>query len=154
MKLLSRDARELAHLLNPPLPPTSKADQQHVALLQGHGFQVIWDTSRAEQMHRLGAVLAKTHCDGALWPYARAKWSQDGLARWALKEDVAFFEELVKVLNGDQRPDSQEVIEKIDMIVRALGRQHAELTHDNLASLEAVVRLGTTAQVISYLESM
>lgn len=142
-------------LLNPPMPPSPAADARHAEQLEAAGFVVIWDPERARQMHTVGMLQARTHCDGALWPYQRAAWKDDGLARWASREDVGFFLSLLSALNGGSVPlTANEAALHVERVLLKLKNHGMNLEAEHVAALEAVVRLGTPAQVLTFLETM
>ncbi len=144
----------LSRWFNPATPPSSKADQAQAAALADAGFIALYDPVRARQMHALGMLQAKTYVDGALWPYERAQWKEDGLARWGLQTDVAFFDTLVKQLNDGMAPHADNVPDLLRVLQTALTKQGQRVDPESIAALEAVVRLGTTSAVLTFLESM
>lgn len=157
-KLFHYDKELVLHVkpfLYPPDPPTSTASLAQVAQLEANGFTCLWGVDRASQMHRFGMLQARTYCDGGLWPYERARWKSDGLARWGLKTDVDYFEDLVTALNGGERASPNMRLEDhVFGVLTKLTARGMALDAEKMAALEAVVRLGSGAAVLSYLETM
>jgi hypothetical protein len=156
-KLFAREVSPDLHSLlfphDPGLPSQKQANQ-----LQAHGFVPLYDVARGEQLERLGALIASTRCDGALWPMARAA-RKDGLARWALEADLRLLDALIQALTagGQALPrgakGSDALSKVIDMVEERLGKVDG-LDRDALEALETVVRLGSPDAVLAYLASL
>lgn len=133
--------RPCSNLASPLRIETSDAEQ--VLALERLGYACVWDIKLAERLERLGAVLAHTRAsDGTNWLYARAAHPSDRLARWARTEDSALVALVQQALDAQVDPE---------VAALTLARL-ATFSADEVAALEAVIRLGTPAAVERYLE--
>lgn len=142
-------------VIEPPNPPDSLACQRQPLLLQETGFTCLWRVEHARLMHRFGALQARTYTDGANWPFQRAQWIEDGLARWGLVTDVEYFDQLLRALGIDPKRTADIAVSYEGAVLSKLA-ERVQLNQEQLAAIEAVVRLsnGRTDVVLSFLEAL
>jgi hypothetical protein len=130
-------------------------DDQRITRLIAQGYVVLYNGEIADGLADLGArlALATPGPDGAHWPMVRAIRTEDGLARFALEDDVQVFSTLHEALRNidqslDAKPGSRhrETFHLLRELLRSRG-----YTPEQFAAFETVVRLGSKNAVLAFL---